>query len=788
MSHKDKRRLAAAPSAGSSSNETVLWVVWGAGLFWAVVVCLQFYKQSPFPLLAILDTLLPDQFSLLPRLATLLTYAWGLAAALLMAASAAFLGRLLLSQFMKKSGSSLEAFVLSTALGYGLLAYLVFLLGVSRCLYPIALKGMVAVLGVLAIAWFYQREEREFLRSALRELFSSVFPGGAGSFFGVVFLFILATDFVMAFTPELFYDALVYHLGAPNYYLHEHRLAPLDLMPAKFPFTIQMINLLGLALKDEMVTKLTHFFMLVLVSSGMLALGMRFRRRLFGIISAVAFCSIPTVQLNVWTSGVDMGVSLFGFLAAFCFFASVEEEGAFRRWFFLSGVFSGLAMASKYTAAYIPTVIVLSTVVLIFSKKVSLKEALVPLLSFCAIVLAVMLPWLIKNGIETGNPVYPFLSQVFGGTALEPWRYTILKNENRGLPVDSLMKGVHLLWDLTMKERSSLSFQGPMFLACLPFLIVGLIKERPSWLRPLLIFGGLVLVVGLSMTRLTRYLLPGFTVLACLLAFGLESVMLDPSRIRRGGVVLIFILAAFFQMSWAYVLIGSSMQPQNVLLGRESRADYVKRYHSGMNPNPPNQMYRYLEENFPKEKKVLLVGEEMAYPIHVRHSYSGVYDRGPLIRLCEESQTPAELAQKLVDSGITHLMVNLAESHRLGGYGIFAWSPRAFGVFCAFWENHLAISHMEVTEPYPQQRNPILLMEIHPDGAVPQDKKIQNIIGPVYEESEFPRMKIESDQDKLRFYEARLQEWPNIYFLNLRVQELRSKLRSLRPFPAAAQK
>src|ERR1044071_5096078 len=108
-------------------------------------------------------------------------------------------------------------------------------------------------------------------------------------------LFIFITDFVMAFVPELFYDALVYHLGVPNFYLHEGRLAALNLMHSKFPFTVQMLYVIGLGLKDEMVTNLTHIFMLVLVSGAMLAMGLRFKRPILGLLSAVMFASIPTV-------------------------------------------------------------------------------------------------------------------------------------------------------------------------------------------------------------------------------------------------------------------------------------------------------------------------------------------------------------------------------------------------------------------------------------------------------------------------------------------------------------
>lgn len=750
-----------------------VWGIWTLGCLWALFVCYHFYQISPFPHLVILDRLLPDNFSLLPTLNASLDYLLGLGLAVVMVTAAAFVGRILLLKFLKDSASSLEFFVVSTALGIGVLAYLTLGLGVARLLYPPALLIGLILVFIGALLWFSRPEEKSYLKGVWRDFSSCLFTGGLGSLLGFLFLFILLTDFVMAFVPELFYDALVYHLGAPNFYLKEHGIVPLDLLPAKFPFTLQMINLLGLALKDEMVTKLNHFFMMVLLSGGMMALGLRLKKPLLGLVAALAFCSTPTVQLNVWTSGVDVGVSLFGFLAAVTFFVSLETPSVISPWFLLSSLFAGLAVASKYTVVYVPIVLGLMGVGLFVAKQRSFKATALRLLVFSALVFLLLLPWLLKNWFETGNPVYPFLSKIFGGLTMEPYRYQHLRGENTGLTPQNIFGWARLLWDLSIQERSSLSFQGPMALACAPFLILGFLRERSRWLKLISVYSLLFLVIGLFMTRLTRYLLPGGAVAACLLAFGLEAVFRDSSWIRRWGGLFIFSLCYLYQMSWAYILIGSSIQPQNVLLGRESRFDFSNRYHSGMNPNPSTQMYQYIEKNFSKGQKVLLVGEEKGYPINVRHTYSGVYDRGPLVWIGETSRNPEEVAAKLTAEGLTHLMVNYQEVRRLGGYGIFNWTPQAFGIFCAFWERYLLPVHIEYVDLGGGAKNPIVLLEILSQGRGPE-RPFQNIMAPSYEEFEFPRQGISSDKDRLRFYEERLKEWPDVVTFQNRVRELRA--------------
>jgi hypothetical protein len=384
-----------------------------------------------------------------------------------------------------------------------------------------------------------------------------------------------------------------------------------------------------------------------------------------------------------------------------------------------------------------------------------------------------MVPWLLKNYLETHNPVYPFLSNIFGGDTFAPWRYDILRGENYGLRPKNMWGIPKLLWDLCVTERSSLSFQGPLFLACFPFALAAFFRERPRSFQVLWTFVVISCVLGLLVTRLTRYVLPAFAAFACFLAYGIEPYLTERSFLRRTGVLFIVLLCLLQQVTWAYLLIGNSFQPQNVLLGRESRFDYTNHYHSGMQPNPSNQMYLYMEKTFTRENKVLLWGDEKAYPLHVRHTYSGVYDRSALVRLSEESSKPEEIAAGLLKQGITHVMINLAEASRIAGYGVFSMSPKAFGVFCAFWEGHLKLVHVEYHSETGRDKNPIGLFEVHGETLPPQERFLQNIIAPIYEQNELARLGIKEPAALRAFYADRVKEWPNVIFLKQREIELR---------------
>src|SRR5205814_708439 len=133
------------------------------------------------------------------------------------------------------------------------------------------------------------------------------------------------------------------------------------------------------------------------------------------------------------------------------------------------------------------------------------------------------------------------------------------------------------------------------------------------------------------------------------------------------------------------------------------------------------------------DQKVLLVGEEKAYPIGVPHLYSGVFDDGPLISVCNGSSSVREVEQGLRRLGITHLMINLMEADRLESYGIFDWSPNGFAVFCDFWDRCLSLDHTEIVRAKDGYQNLILLFKLVPEGTALTP--VENVLAPLYRRS-----------------------------------------------------
>ena len=111
----------------------------------------------------------------------------------------------------------------------------------------------------------------------------------------------------------------------------------------------------------------------------------------------------------------------------------------------------------------------------------------------------------------------------------------------------------------------------------------------------------------------------------------------------------------------------------------------------------------------------------------------------------------------------------------MAGYGVFDFSPGAFGLFSAFWESHVKVEHLE--EPILAQgiKNALIVLKIEPSAVPAGSLKVPNVIGSIYEKYQLPIFNVKDDKEKLKFFEDRLREWPNVSFFKQKVQQLRSK-------------
>jgi len=233
-----------------------------------------------------------------------------------------------------------------------------------------------------------------------------------------------------AMLPPFDFDVKEYHLGGPKEWFLDGRV---HFLPhnvyTSFPALTEMLSLSAMVVRGDwyrgaLVGQLVLWFFLPLTAATVFAIG----RRLFG--TTAGLCGAAIYATTPWSYRIAVIAYAEGGLACFLalsFFAAVFAAERVRAGgspscvVFLAGLFAGSAMACKYPGVVqvvIPIGVALLAVAFMQRRAGGVSPPSVwrvGLLFSVGVLLAVG-PWLAKNVIETGNPVYPLLWSVFDGT------------------------------------------------------------------------------------------------------------------------------------------------------------------------------------------------------------------------------------------------------------------------------------------------------------------------------------------------------------------------------------
>jgi hypothetical protein len=372
-----------------------------------------------------------------------------------------------------------------------------------------------------------------------------------GSFAAVSCAFSLG----IALAPPTAWDALVYHLRIPQQILTAHSLSlPGDSLFREIPHTAEMLFTAAMALTGRPETAaVLGWGTALLTLMGMTGTARRWGLR-HSLLPAALLLSGDTLARSMGWGYVDWVTALFGF-AALCAL-SRRESGA--RWILLAGVFSGLALGTKYTAGLLLPVLVLAVASLRNPRRF-LKEAAFLL----AGALAAFSPWMIRGWAFWGNPLPPFLDT--GPLAALKLGFFA------GKPLE------HALWAavaMPILQSAVGSFDappfaatiGPLLFALLPGALVRRGEETGAgaFLRKMLWIGALLYWAAcgaggfrseaLTQPRLYMVLFPGIALLA---AYGFERMWgIRWAVLRMGSIAAVMtalvlaLQAAGFAQSW----------------------------------------------------------------------------------------------------------------------------------------------------------------------------------------------------------------------------------------------
>ena len=598
-------------------------------------------------------------------------------------------GKLALARFKMTGSDSGESIIFSAAVGFAIIGYSVFIFGICQILYPMVIYSFTCICAILALAgWLAAKKARiesPFLPRS--EFYETRAPNGQMAAVInrcclVILVISLLACMLLVLTPEIGKDALTYHSGVPKMFLEHHGIyfIPGNIF-ANYPFFAEMLYIWGLSLKGEVLNKGIHFALALFILFSMWKFSRRYiRDNRFDSIPLLIFFTIPSVFLNAHVAYCDLTLAFYTFVAVYAFVNWVNTKEKLS--LILCGVFSGIAMSVKYGGLYLPLSGCLGVLWGCRQNRISNKKAVRFFSLYIFFTLIAGAPFYLKNWITTGNPLYPFFYQIFGGrgwsTTQAGYYDLFLKSLGMGRElVDYLL----LPWNLSFyAEMDSPRFDGligPVFILVLPFAI-GMRKVAIE-IKIVLVYCLLAFSFWASSAQQIRYLIPILPFLAIMA--GLTFSYYHKNKIIF-TLLSIFIASGLAFNGYHIITDFRKIRPLSVLTANEDKSAFLTRM------VPSYTMLRYVNTQLPENSYIFTIYMKNLTYLFNRPFYSdSMFESYTIETILNNSKTPEDVCLALKKKGFTHILYDI--NYVMGKTGTF--SEQNKNLFMAFQNRYLTL-------------------------------------------------------------------------------------------------
>ncbi|OGW81607.1 MAG: hypothetical protein A2Z83_07720 [Omnitrophica bacterium GWA2_52_8] len=404
------------------------------------------------------------------------------------------------------------------------------------------------------------------------------------------------------------------------------------------PNGLNLLYGIGLLFDSVMISKMMHWLCGVLLTVCVAESVRRFTKsQNLSQISAPVFFLTPMIFNQVSTTYVDIGVSFFLFMCVYAldrFFASQRYKDL---------IFAGLLMSMVIAIKFYMLAATLGLVLVTVGYYPRLKK--IPALMRILFVLGgatlgLCGYWFVRNLVLTGNPVFPYMGQIFGTAGFN--NYDNYLNES-GMAKTWLN---YLLWpwNLTVRFKAfdASHWIGPFFLMTLPFCGWAIKKTE---LRPHFIMTFALVHIWFFTTQTARYLMPALSFWAVLSFAGVYIFYRRyySDLLRQAGQAACAVVLGVLSLAGAY-----HYRVQFIpLAGVWSQHEYL------MNMERSYAAATWINQNLPENAKIFNIQE-------VRQFYfkrDSIREENMAIFLdYSKDKTPAEVIRYLISQGFTHIL------------------------------------------------------------------------------------------------------------------------------------
>lgn len=395
----------------------------------------------------------------------------------------------------------------------------------------------------------------------------------------------LVGTLLTALAPVTDGDALCYHLQVPKVFLaHRSAVFEPDLHETIYPLVTESLYAVGLGLRGPVACRLIQWLLGAAFAANVAAMArpaLGDRARWAGTVAML----VPAVSNGMGAPLNDVALAAFGNAAIFGWIRWRDRPSI--RSALLAGGLAGLALGVKYPALVL--VGLLGIGFLAGRGRWRIGHAV----AFGAVAVLVGGGWYLRAFVHTGNPVYPFFRQAFGGSGIDE----VLDPARRAMAVTPWSVATAIV-PMTLQPGRFDSFShqfGPAFLLFLPALLW---ERPPRRVVGLSALGYAFLTLCLTQRQSMRFVLIAVGPMAVGVAW-LAGTWHDRRGVPGRILVAILIAALGFEASLAAARARHGL---GVVIGRQSAGSYLSRR------EPTFVVGRWIDANLPEDAR--LVGQD----------------------------------------------------------------------------------------------------------------------------------------------------------------------------------
>ncbi len=506
---------------------------------------------------------------------TFITHAWKIFLGLGVITLAGGLGRIF---FRFENHPARVRCYLQAGTGIGILSILVLIIGSTWKINSLVIIGILLILILItfrsSISWL-----KDLFRKEANPLKQS---NGLTKTIIILLGLIFLSQLLVSLAPATRYDALNYHLTLPKTYLFQEKIIDIPwLVMSGMPQVSEMVYTILMGLGGESSVLVFNGMIGALITLGLVAfLGNKLDQESAWVGVASLFGGFTFASSLSW-GYVDLMAAFFG-LGVVILLDDYRKSGD-NKAVFCAGIFSGLAFGCKYPAGVIFLAGLLSFIINFLKNKHKNWFKTIGLFSLGAGLLA--LPWLIKNFVFTGNPIYPFF---FESGSMNQIRLNVYQGmQPYGnlldlffLPIRATIMGVDGAHGYSVS-------MGPLLLGLGVIALLGWEEKDPEHKLSIVnagliaFFGILVWAIGnqfsgyLIQTRFYFVLFPAFAILAGFGYFQIKQYQIGQVRIKRLVNILIIMVLAFNTFQLLTEVVDRDVPPN--VFGYQSNQEYLEK-------------------------------------------------------------------------------------------------------------------------------------------------------------------------------------------------------------------